>query len=132
MNLNVNRPVPAPVPAQPAVEAQENAENVNRSETDGAQQSNENESEPLVAQAEPTVQEEPQVPLITIVRTFVLSFFSSIIPEAPALWMNVLLFAAIYVSTYLMLLLYLRVRRTLAGDQWIFQSSTQARKLRKF
>lgn len=54
---------------QPAAEvAQENVET-----------STENEAEPLIASPE------PQVPLLTIVRTFVLSFFSSIIPEAPAL-----------------------------------------------
>jgi hypothetical protein len=40
-------------------------------------------NEPETAPA--TLPEEPQVPLLTIVRTFVLSFFSSIIPEAPAL-----------------------------------------------
>jgi hypothetical protein len=57
----------------------------------------ENEAEPLI---------EPQVPLMTIVRTFVLSFFSSIIPEAPALWMNVSIFAAIYAITYLLMLFY--------------------------
>lgn len=83
---NVNRPA-APAPA--VVEAQENAANeANESDaapSDNAQSVAASENEPLVMQAEPTVQDEPQVPLLTIVRTFVLSFFSSIIPEAPAL-----------------------------------------------
>lgn len=71
---------PAPVP-QPAAEAQDNGENEEREAS--RESSAQPEGEPLIA--EPTVQEEPQVPLLTIVRTFVLSFFSSIIPEAPAL-----------------------------------------------
>lgn len=55
----------------------ENAEDEeNAAEQPQAENGNENE---------PTAPEEPQVPLLTIVRTFVLSFFSSIIPEAPAL-----------------------------------------------
>jgi hypothetical protein len=79
VNLNnVNRPAPAAVQdgEQPAAEAAQ--ENVDRSETDGVSAENE-AAEPLIATPE------PQVPLMTIVRTFVLSFFSSIIPEAPAL-----------------------------------------------
>lgn len=83
---NVNRPA-APAPA--VIEAQENVANdVNESAaapSDNVQPAAANENEPLVTPAEPTVQDEPQVPLLTIVRTFVLSFFSSIIPEAPAL-----------------------------------------------
>lgn len=83
VNLNnVNRP------AAPAGEAPENAGNdevvavpVNENQQQAA-----GEAEPLIAPTvEPTVEDEPQVPLLTIVRTFVLSFFSSIIPEAPAL-----------------------------------------------
>lgn len=88
VNLNVNRPVPAQAPRG---EAQENAENSERTETDGASEDasqepqNANEAEPLIDSNEATAPTEPQVPLLTIVRTFVLSFFSSIIPEAPAL-----------------------------------------------
>lgn len=81
---NVNRPA---VPAPAVVEAQENVANdVNESDaapSENAQSVAASENEPLVTL--PTVQDEPQVPLLTIVRTFVLSFFSSIIPEAPAL-----------------------------------------------
>jgi hypothetical protein len=75
VNLNnVNRP--APVAAVVAEGEQPEGEAV-ADAVDGA--ATENEAEPLL----PTP--EPQVPLLTIVRTFVLSFFSSIIPEAPAL-----------------------------------------------
>lgn len=69
----------------------ENAENAESNETpEGASVNNqepaaESPAEPLIDQAEPTVPQEPQVPLLTVVRTFVLSFFSSIIPDAPAL-----------------------------------------------
>lgn len=87
VNLNnVNRPAPVVVQPAPGVQpAAENAENAERNETDGPEQQADNEADPLVATPEPTVPEEPQVPILTIVRTFVLSFFSSIIPEAPAL-----------------------------------------------
>lgn len=76
VNLNVNRPAPVP---QPEVEAQENADNA---ETDAPRENSvqPEAAEPLIA--EPTVQEEPPVPFHTIIRTFVLSFFTSIIPEA--------------------------------------------------
>lgn len=47
--------------------------------------------------------EEPQVPFATIFKTFVISFFSSIIPEAPALWRNFVLFVAIYVVVFMVL-----------------------------
>lgn len=87
MNLNVNRPEIAQEQAQaPAADEAVNAEQ--RETADGEndqQQQGNSETEPLAAPAEPTAPEEPQVPLLTIVRTFVLSFFSSIIPEAPAL-----------------------------------------------
>lgn len=85
MNLNnVNRPAPAAQQPAPAAGG-ENGENTERSETDGQEQQAESEAEPLVASPEPSLPEEPQVPILSIVRTFVLSFFSSIIPEAPAL-----------------------------------------------
>lgn len=85
---NVNRPA-APAVQPPGGEAPANAANADVNEANAAdnnaQSTEPSEHEPLVAPTEPTVQEEPQVPLLTIVRTFVLSFFSSIIPEAPAL-----------------------------------------------
>ncbi|CRL01459.1 CLUMA_CG014262, isoform A [Clunio marinus] len=94
VNLNVNRPVPVQQPAA-EVEGQENAGNDERTETDGGSSENssvqqrqgDNEAESMMnSNHEATAaQPEPQVPVLTIVRTFVLSFFSSIIPEAPAL-----------------------------------------------
>lgn len=89
VNLNNVNQAPQVAPAQPQADAQENPEDAERRERDGSsntqEPASENVTEPLIAPAEPTVPLEPQVPLITIVRTFVLSFFSSIIPEAPAL-----------------------------------------------
>lgn len=69
--MNLNQQAAAPAAAQPRVEGQENSDRV-----DG-----EAAVEPSVAAAV----EEPQVPFSTVFRTFVISFFSSIIPEAPAL-----------------------------------------------
>lgn len=74
MNLNNVNP-PVAVAEQDPVEGEAAGENAERSDADRVA----TEAEPLVATPE------PQVPLLTIVRTFVLSFFSSIIPEAPAL-----------------------------------------------
>lgn len=81
----MNRPAPVAPPVA-AAEAQENPENREAEVTpeNAAEQPN-NEADPLVAQPEQSAPEDPQVPLLTIMRTFVLSFFSSIIPEAPAL-----------------------------------------------
>lgn len=79
----------APVPAPAADgEVPENEANAVNNETDASQQDpmpSANESEPLVAPTEASVAENPPVAFHSIVRTFVLSFFSSIIPEAPAL-----------------------------------------------
>lgn len=74
VNLNLERQVPQPVAAQ------EDAANVDTDARNVAEPSDPSPHEPEV-----TAQLEPQVPFATIVRTFVLSFFSSIIPEAPAL-----------------------------------------------
>jgi len=84
VNLNVNRPEAEQQPAQPAVEDNAvNAEHREAVEGESEQPPNpSSETDPLVAR---TMPEEPQVPLFSVVRTFVLSFFSSIIPEAPAL-----------------------------------------------
>jgi len=91
VNLNnINRPE-AVAQQLPVPEHQENAGNAEGRDTDvpaaenmaaGTQAVNENDAPTVPAVSLP---EEPQVPLLTIVRTFVLSFFSSIIPEAPAL-----------------------------------------------
>lgn len=86
MNLNTNRQEAVPQQAQP--QAGEPVVGEQREVVDGEseQQQQANEAEPLVAAPETeSMSEENQVPLLTIVRTFVLSFFSSIIPEAPAL-----------------------------------------------
>lgn len=85
MNLNV-RPEAIQQPAQPPV-VDDNVNNEQREVAGGESQQPHasTEAEPLVTPPEPTMPEEPQVPLLTVVRTFVLSFFSSIIPEAPAL-----------------------------------------------
>lgn len=74
VNLNLERQAPPPVAAQEeAANGVADAENVTES-------SDSSPDEPEI-----TVQLDPQVPFATIVRTFVLAFFSSIIPEAPAL-----------------------------------------------
>lgn len=93
----------APQPAAAAAAGEENAENVERSEIDGAnaEQPAGQEAEPLV---QPSAPEEPEVPLLTIVRTFVLSFFSSIIPESPALWVTIALFANTFMLVFLSIL----------------------------
>lgn len=75
VNLNLEREAPPPAVAQ------ENAANVDAA-PDNAEPSANDAS---LAEPEVTVQHEPPVPFSSIVRTFVLSFFSSIIPEAPAL-----------------------------------------------
>ena len=84
--MNVNRPeVVQPHAQQPPVDDTVNVEQRDAVDGESDQQpQSSNETEPSVA-PEPTVPEEPQVPLMTVVRTFVLSFFTSIIPEAPAL-----------------------------------------------
>lgn len=76
INLNLERIVPPPVAAQ------ENAVDVDTNAGDVAENST---TDPSIVEPEITIQQEPQVPFSSIVRTFVLSFFSSIIPEAPAL-----------------------------------------------
>lgn len=100
INLNVDRP--EPIVANPnGDDAAENARQ--RPEGD-----NNAPDQPLLNEAETapvTLPDEPQVPLLTIVRTFVLSFFSSIIPEAPALW----IFAIIYVMFYLLIIVCQRM-----------------------
>lgn len=63
--------------AQPRPDGQENNERSQNDRVDG-----EIEAEQSAAAAVP---EEPPVPFSTVFRTFVISFFSSIIPEAPAL-----------------------------------------------
>lgn len=86
MNLNVNRPEAVQQQAQPPVAGDaENAEQREVVDGESEQQPQPTEAQPLVAPPESTMSEEPQVPLLTVVRTFVLSFFSSIVPEAPAL-----------------------------------------------
>lgn len=111
VNLNLARPV------QPPAIAQENAANVDADPDDIAESSANDSS---LAESEVTVQLEPQVPFSSIVRTFVLSFFSSIIPEAPALWMrrftlsfslNMSVFAGIYVVSYLLIIFYMKACR---------------------
>ena len=84
----------APVVQQPVAPPAQNEENVDRNNAEHI------ETEPLVAQAEavPVVNETPteisnnqveeinnQGNIVALLRTFVLSFFASIIPEAPAL-----------------------------------------------
>lgn len=82
-NNNENA-APAPVveqqpqPQQPAADAANNEENPN------------NEAEPLVNAASPTDNDgadnvSNRTPTIVLVRTFIMSFFASLIPETPAL-----------------------------------------------
>lgn len=76
IRVNLNQQA-AQAAAQPRPEGQENNERSQNDRVDG-----ELEAEQSTAAAVP---EEPQVPFSTVFRTFVISFFSSIIPEAPAL-----------------------------------------------
>jgi len=81
-NQNIAAPVveqPPQLPPQPPVEVADNEQNAN------------NEAEPLVnAAASPTDNdgadnENNRTPMIVLVRTFIMSFFASLIPETPAL-----------------------------------------------
>jgi len=95
VNLNnVNRPLAAPVAAAgaavPAADgAVENAAERTENEAAAAESNSGDETEPLAASGGDEVQEaltaQPHVSSLAIVRTFVLSFLSSIIPDAPAL-----------------------------------------------
>lgn len=72
MNLNNVRPAQQPVVGDADVPAQqpENAEN--------------SEEQPVETEVE-TQSEEPQVPVIEVVKTFLVSFVASIIPNDPAI-----------------------------------------------
>lgn len=76
LNNNNNRAVNLNQQAAPAAPRQENNDERGQDRVDG-----DADVQPSVAVAA----EEPQVPFATIFKTFVISFFSSIIPEAPAL-----------------------------------------------
>jgi hypothetical protein len=77
VNLNnVNQQPAAAAAAQPQQGAQEGEGERNLNDESAA-----NESLRTAA----VMPEEPQVPFATVLKTFVISFFSSIIPEAPAL-----------------------------------------------
>lgn len=73
----------------------ENNEQQNSTESIGENQRNEGESTPLITPADtvdnstaPSTtsveQDENRLPTVTLLRTFILSFFSSLIPETPA------------------------------------------------
>lgn len=94
MNNNLVPPqAAAPVVQQPVAPPAQNEENVDRINAENI------ETEPLVAPAVPVVNEASteqasndqveeinnQGNIVALLRTFVLSFFASIIPEAPGL-----------------------------------------------
>jgi hypothetical protein len=87
VNLNVNRPEPVVQPAADEAPVNADRNSGEAASVEGNEQSQTSDAEPESTADVPasTVPDEPQVPLLTIVRTFILSFFSSIIPEAPAL-----------------------------------------------
>lgn len=71
----------------------ENTEQPNATEANGENQRNEGESTPLInsdtdspasTSTSSDEQDENRLPTITLLRTFILSFFSSLIPETPA------------------------------------------------
>lgn len=79
-----------------AAAAQDNSENAEGSENDSNIQSEDqtqqpqnnsnSENEPLLLSANDATQiNEPQVSLLTVMKTFVVSFVASIIPEHPAM-----------------------------------------------
>ncbi|KAG5676074.1 hypothetical protein PVAND_005928 [Polypedilum vanderplanki] len=85
VNLNVNNNQPAAAaPQQPAPENNENPEQNNESQSNQSSLSESiSESEPLVNEI--SQNEEPPVSMLTVLRTFVISFVASIIPEHPAI-----------------------------------------------
>lgn len=95
--------------------AQENAE---RTENENQQQQleesqNNAESEPLVSASESTAENvEPPVSMLTVMRTFVISFVASIIPDHAAMWENFAMFLGIYLVVYILVFILKRARNS--------------------
>lgn len=86
VNLNnVDRPAAAPQPLEPRSESAERTENQQATDTAENSESVNSENEPLINVEESTTSDEPQVSLLTMMRTFVVSFVASIIPDHPAM-----------------------------------------------
>lgn len=78
VNLNNVNQQPAAA-AAPVVQPQQGPQ------PEGQRNLNDESAENESLRTAAVIPEEPQVPFATILKTFVISFFSSIIPEAPAL-----------------------------------------------